>query len=81
MDRILVIFLHRGTTNIAVRVNISPEIPHENRLAKPVAIATYSASVDESVTNFYVLEQTDTQAPSHVIAPPKTDLRPLASCA
>ena len=34
MDRPLIIFLLRGTPNIAVRESKTPETPHENRLAK-----------------------------------------------
>ena len=38
------------------------------------AIATYPASVVESVTIFSVLENQDTQAPPHITNPPETDL-------
>ena len=34
MDRSLVVFLYRGTSNIAVREHNTPEIPDKNRLAK-----------------------------------------------
>ena len=38
------------------------------------ASATYSVSVVESVTHFWVLENQHTHAPAHIIAPPETDL-------
>ena len=56
MYRPLVIFLHRGTPNIAVRENKLQRYRMKIVSRKPVAIATYSASVDESVTDFCVLE-------------------------
>ena len=37
--------------------------------------ATYSASVEERVTLFYVLENNDTHAPAHITTPPDTDCR------
>ena len=40
----------------------------------PLAIATYSASVEDNFTLFCVLEKNDTQAPSHITTPPETDL-------
>ena len=56
MNRPLVICLHRVTPNIDVPKNKTPEVPHENRLAKPVAITKYSAFVDESVMDFCIVE-------------------------
>ena len=38
------------------------------------ASAAYSASVVESVTHFWVLENQHTHAPAHIIAPPETNL-------
>ena len=40
----------------------------------PSAIATYSASVEDNVTLFCVLEKNDTQAPAHITTPPETDI-------
>ena len=52
--RPLVILLHRGISNIAIRKNETPRIKIVSRI--PVAIATYSASVVDSVIHFCVVE-------------------------
>ena len=51
-DRPLDSFLHRGTPNIAVRENKLQINRMKIVSRKPVAIATYSACIDESVMDF-----------------------------
>ena len=56
MDRPLVILIHRGTPNVAVREKKLQMDRMKIVSRKPVAIATYSASVEERVAHFFVLE-------------------------
>ena len=74
----LVVLKNFHARNSASRQNKTPHMPYKKASMAHSDMATYSASVVESVTPFCVLENQFTAAPPPVTTPPDTDLRSVA---